>query len=142
MGKSWSKSEPGAIKPTSTTRDFRSRLLAQCSVREWGFLGMFQGTTGDWKPFTADVWSRTYTNWQATRTSLRSSRSPLKFVPKVEMLIERARSLAAKLAASRDSYLTENVEDLQRVSVPGPESNCARLGIYWRANHHARHPSA
>lgn len=119
VGKSWSKSNLG-YQSNVYYEGFQVPPAGAMFSREWGFLGMFQGTTGDWKPFTADdVVSRVHQLAGNPDLSSQLAKSA-EVRPQVEMLIERARSLAAKLPASRDSYLTENVEDLQRVSVPSP----------------------
>jgi len=117
VAKSWSKSNLG-YQANVYYEGFNTPPPGAMFSREWGFLGMFQGTSGTWKPFNADdVISRVQQLAGNPDLSPQSAISN-QIRPQIETLIERARSLAAKLPTSRDPYLTENLEDLQRLSVP------------------------
>lgn len=124
--KSWSKSNLG-YQANVYYEGFRVPPPGAVFSREWGFLGMFQGTTGDWEQFNADdVVSHVRQLAGGPDLSQQFAMSD-EIRPQVEVLIERARSLAAKLPDLRDSYLTDKVEDLQRVSVVSEDQIARKL---------------
>lgn len=117
VARSWSRSNLG-YQANVYYEEFKVPPPGAMFSREWGFQGRFQGTTGDWKPYNIDdVIAR------IERIAGNPDLEPQSTIsdgvrPQVEALIERARSLAAKLPGPSDPYLTENLEELQRVSVP------------------------
>lgn len=117
VARSWSKSNLG-YQANVYYEGFKIPPPGAMFSREWGFLGTFNGTTGDWKPCDVeDVIARV--EGLAGNPDLDSQSTISDDIrPLVEALIERARSLAAKLPGSLDPYLTQSLEELQRVLVP------------------------
>lgn len=117
VGKSWSNSSLG-YQANVYYAGFKTPPAGHMFSREWGFLGMFHGTVGDWKPYDADV-VVAYVKKLAGNPDLGPSRevSDAARGP-VDTLIQRARSAAARVNPPHDDYLTENLEELQRISLP------------------------
>lgn len=117
IGKAWSGSSLGhqanvyyaGYQPPPASSQFS---------REWGFLGQFHGTTGDWTAHTAEevvgeIETRAaHPKLDPARTAADQVREPL------EKLIDRARSAGARLAPPHDDYLKGNLEELQRIVIP------------------------
>ncbi len=87
--------------------------------REWGFSGVFHGTTGEWEVHQPEEVTR-YIESRAGNPDLSVPRAQSDALrSQVEDLIQRARSLAAKIITPpHDDYLRENLEELQRVAMP------------------------
>lgn len=86
--------------------------------REWGFLGMFQGTTGDWQIYQVDQ-VITYIEEKAGHPDLSGPRAQSDAMrPEVDNLIQRARSVAAKIPRPHDDYVKELTEQLQHITLP------------------------
>lgn len=123
VGRSWSKSSLG-YQANVYYEGFQVPPPEHMFSREWGFLGMFHGTVGDWKPHDSDE-VVAYVETVAGNPDLAASRavSNAARVP-VRALIDRARSTAALVKPPHDEYVKENLEELQRVSMP----SVAKLG--------------
>ena len=89
--------------------------------REWGFEGIVLGSRGEWRQHRSeDVVA--YIEARAGSPDLASVQAVSDNVrPAVESLIQRARSVAAKIAQPHDDYVKENLEELQHVSLPSIE---------------------
>jgi predicted nucleotide-binding protein len=86
--------------------------------REWGFLGMFHGTTGEWEICQPDQVTA-FIEKKAGAPDLGKPRAQSDAIrPDVDALIQEARSLAAKIPQPHDAYLKENIEELQHISLP------------------------
>lgn len=117
IGRSWSKSNLG-YQANVYYKDFQVPPPGAMFSREWGFLGMFQGTTGEWEirqvdEVTAEIEER------AGKPDLSGSRKQSDSVrSEVEDLIQRARSVAAKVPTPYDEYVKESIEQLQHIKLP------------------------
>ncbi|MFF4319979.1 TIR domain-containing protein [Streptomyces sp. NPDC001568] len=125
-GKSWSKSNLG-YQANVYYRDFRTPPPGHEFSREWGFLGSFHGTVGDWKTYSADeVEARI--KQSAGSPNLDASREAAEAIRgEVAGLIDRARSISARIQPPHDDYLTENLEALQKISLPTARQIAASL---------------
>ena len=117
VARSWSKSNLG-YQANVYYEEFKAPPPGAMFSREWGFLGMFQGTTGDWTAHNVDDVIERIERLAGNPGLDPQANISDEVRPQIEALIERARSLAAKLPGALDPYLTEAVEELQRVSVP------------------------
>jgi len=117
VGRSWSQSNLG-YQANVYYEDFEVPPPGARFSREWGFEGRFLGTTGNWRPHQAeDVVA--YVERLAGDPDLSGPRGYSNNLrPMVDQLIQRARSLAAKIPLPHDDYLKENIEELQRISMP------------------------
>lgn len=117
VGRAWSQSNLG-YQANVYYKDFQPPPPGAMFSREWGFMGMFHGTTGEWEicqveQVTALIEKR------AGEPDIGKSRARSDTVrPGIKELIEEARSLAAKIPLPHDAYLKENVEELQHISLP------------------------
>lgn len=125
VGRSWSKSNLG-YQANVYYEGFRPPPPGAMFSREWGFLGTFHGTTGDWEVHTAEDVVAHIESLAGHPNLKPQSIISDEVRTLVEALIERARSLAAKLSGAPDPYLAEILEELQRVSVPR-ESRLAQM---------------
>ncbi len=117
VGKAWSKSNLG-YQANVYYRDFQVPPPGAIFSREWGFLGRSQGTTGDWHIYQPEQ-VVAHIERLADNPSLSGPREQSDALrAQVEDLTHRARSLAAKVLLPHDQYLAENIEALQRVSLP------------------------
>lgn len=116
VGRSWSNSNLG-YQANVYYADFERPPPGAVFSREWGFLGQFQGTTGNWRPYDPDQ-VVAHIETLGGNPDLSARREQAEAIrPQVEGLIDRARSLAAKIPLPYDDYLKENIEELQRVSM-------------------------
>jgi predicted nucleotide-binding protein len=117
VGRSWSKSSLG-YQANVYYKGFKSPLPGHMFSREWGFLGTFHGTVGDWEPYDSDD-VVAHVEKLAGNPDLGPSRkvSDAERRP-ADVLIQRARSAAAQVKPPHDDYLRENLEELQRTSLP------------------------
>ena len=117
VGRAWSKSSLG-YQANVYYAGFSTPPPTARFSREWGFQGMFQGTTGDWEPHEIDdVVSRI--NDLAGKPDLTAAKSASNDAQTlVEELIHRAKSSAAKIPAPHDRYLESLLESLNDVSLP------------------------
>jgi hypothetical protein len=117
VGRSWSQSNLGYQANVYYARFATPPASARFS-REWGFLGMFQGTTGDWERHQReDVIA--YIESQAGDPDLATAQAKSDEARAlVEDLIHRARSSAVKIAQPHDTYLTELLESLNDLALP------------------------
>jgi predicted nucleotide-binding protein len=119
VGRAWSRSNLG-YQANVYYSDFGEPPPGAVFSREWGFAGAFTGTRGDWRITQPDdVVSYIEQLADAPDTGLAKAQSDA-LRPAVEELIQRARSLAAKIPPPHDDYLRANIEDLQRVALPDP----------------------
>jgi hypothetical protein len=117
VGKTWSKSSLG-YQANVYYRGFKSPPLGAMFSREWGFEGTFLGSKGDWCPYQADDVT-THIEQLAGEPDLSGPMAQSDAArPDIEELIERARSLAARIPPPHDDYLKKNIEELQRVTMP------------------------
>jgi hypothetical protein len=126
VGRSWSSSSLGYQANVYYT-DFRVPPAGYTFSREWGFLGTFHGTVGDWKPYDADK-VIAHVEKLAGNPDLGRSREVSDAArDPVDTLIQRARSAAARVRPPHDDYLRENLEELQRISLPSVSKLAASL---------------
>ncbi len=117
VSRAWSQSNLG-YQANVYYKDFQVPPPGAMFSREWGFLGRFHGTTGEWEIFQADQ-VVAYIEEKAGDPDLRGPRSQSDVIrPDVDDLIQEARSLAAKIPQPHDDYLKENIEELQHISLP------------------------
>lgn len=115
--RSWSKSNLG-YQANVYYKDFQVPPPGAMFSREWGFHGMFQGTTGEWEirqvdEVTGEIEER------AGKPQLSGSKEQSDLGRSdVEGLIQRARSIAAKMTTPYDEYVKENIEQLQHIKLP------------------------
>ncbi|MGI5151355.1 TIR domain-containing protein [Plantactinospora sp. CA-294935] len=126
VGRSWSKSSLG-YQANVYYADFKAPPAGHMFSREWGFLGMLHGTVGDWKPYDSDE-VVAYIETLAGNPDLGPSRvvSDAARGP-IDALIQQARSAGARIKPPHDEYLRENLEELQRISLPGVGKLAASL---------------
>lgn len=126
VARSWSKSSLG-YQANVYYKAFRVPPPGAMFSREWGFQGRFQGTVGDWQPYEpAQVVA--HVEKLAGNPQLGPSRTASEAVrPAVESMIERARSLAARIPLPYDAYLAENLQELQKVAMPTVDTLAATL---------------
>src|SRR5450755_2375071 len=117
VGRSWSKSSLG-YQANVYYQGFKVPPAGHMFSREWGFLGAFTGTVGDWRPYNSDD-VVAHVEELAGNPDLGSSRKVSDAARRpVDALIQRARSASARIKQPHDDYLKENVEELQRISLP------------------------
>lgn len=128
VGRSWSKSNLG-YQANVYYKGFRTPPPGAMFSREWGFQGVFLGTTGDWHPYSEQE-VIAYIEKVAGAPDLTEVRQTSGSIrPLVEALIERARSTAAKIPPPHDDYLKDNLEELQRVTLPSVQT-LARMQMH------------
>lgn len=117
IGKSWSRSSLG-YQANVYYAGFKVPPAGHVFSREWGFLGRFHGTVGDWEPYNVeDVVA--HVEKLAGNPDLANSRQVSDAMRKpVDALIQRARSAAARVSPPHDEYVKDNLEELQRISLP------------------------
>lgn len=124
--RSWSKSNLG-YQANVYYSGFRTPPPGHMFSREWGFLGTFQGSVGEWHPYEADAVVAHIVDL-AGHPDLTAAKAASDSVrPQVEELIQRARSIAARVPLPHDAYLKENLEALQHVSLPNVGKLAASL---------------
>jgi hypothetical protein len=117
VGRSWSKSSLG-YQANVYYAGYTVPPAGHIFSREWGFLGMFHGTVGDWKSYDSDD-VVAYVEKLAGNPDLGPSNEVSGTVRgPVDALIQRARSASARIKPPHDDYLKENLEELQRISLP------------------------
>lgn len=117
VGRAWSKSNLG-YQANVYYKGFKTPPPGAMFSREWGFLGTFQGTTGDWQPYEAEQVT-SFVEEKAGHPELSKPRDQSDAIrPNVEELLQRARSLAAKIPQPHDDYLKDNIEQLQHLTLP------------------------
>lgn len=117
VGRAWSKSNLG-YQANVYYKNFQPPRAGAMFSREWGFRGMFQGTTGEWEPHEAEE-VIAFVEQRAGHPDLSKPRNQSDAIrPEVEALVQRARSTAAKIPPPHDDYLKENIEELQHISLP------------------------
>lgn len=117
VGRSWSQSNLG-YQANVYYQNYQVPPPGAMFSREWGFQGMFQGTTGDWEILQAEQVT-TYIEEKAGHPDLSAPRAQSDEIrPEVEDLIQRARSVAAKIPAPHDDYVKQHVEQLQHITLP------------------------
>lgn len=115
--RSWSQSNLG-YQANVYYRNYQVPPPGAMFSREWGFQGMFQGTTGDWEVHQAEAVTA-YIEKKAGRPDLSAPRAQSDAIrPEVEDLIQRARSASAKIPAPHDGYVKDHVEQLQHIALP------------------------
>lgn len=117
VGKSWSKSNLG-YQANVYYDGFNPPPPGAMFSREWGFQGEFYGSKGDWRINQAEevISYIEQLGGHPEMSAAKASSDAMRI--DVEELIQRARSLAAKIPAPHDDYLKKNIEDLQRVTLP------------------------
>lgn len=123
VGRSWSGSSLG-YQANVYYKGYQVPPAGARFSREWGFLGQFQGTTGDWEIHNQqDV--ANYIDQLAGEPDLRPAReSAAEVRDQVEDLVQRARSVAARIPGPHDDYLKATLDELQHVSLPSLETLC------------------
>ncbi|GAB1515668.1 TIR domain-containing protein [Actinophytocola sp. KF-1] len=117
VGRSWSNSSLG-YQANVYYSGFKPPPPGHFFSREWGFLGQFHGTVGEWRPYNPDDVTA-YIESLAGDPDLTTSRELSDALRKpVDELIHRARSAAARIKQPLDGYLEEVLDDLQRISLP------------------------
>lgn len=117
VGRSWSQSNLG-YQANVYYRNYQVPPPGAMFSREWGFQGKFQGTTGDWEIHQAEQ-VMAHIEESAGHPDLNGPRAQSDAIrPEVEDLIQRARSVAAKIPAPHDDYVKGHVEQLQHVTLP------------------------
>ncbi|MEV6831217.1 TIR domain-containing protein [Amycolatopsis sp. NPDC051102] len=117
VARAWSNSNLG-YQSNVYYKGFEAPPAGHVFSREWGFLGTFHGSIGEWRPYQeSEVISFIEKkaggpNLEPLQAASATLRSP------VQTLIERAKSVAARVRQPHDSYLTENVEELKSISLP------------------------
>lgn len=129
IGRAWSQSSLG-YQANVYYKDFSTPPAGHMFSREWGFLGMFHGTVGDWERHSADevvalIQSR------AGDIDLRLVRQASEAVRgAAQALIEKARSAAARAPLPYDAYLTERLEGLAHVALPSVRNlQCSLMNV-------------
>ncbi|MGW1186209.1 TIR domain-containing protein [Streptomyces drozdowiczii] len=117
VGKAWSGSSLG-YQANVYYAHFNVPPPGHAFSREWGFHGAFHGTVGAWEVCNSDdVMARI--EELAGHPDLGPSREVSDAIRgAVGDLIERARSVAARVQPPHDSYLNENLDGLQTISLP------------------------
>ena len=117
VGRSWSMSNLG-YQANVYYKDFQAPPPGAMFSREWGFHGMFQGTTGEWEIHQVEQVTA-YIEEKAGKPHLSEPRQQSEAIrADVDALIQQARSLAAKIPTPQDDYLKENIEELQHITLP------------------------
>lgn len=117
VGRAWSKSNLGH-QANVYYKNFQVPPRGAMFSREWGFLGRFQGTTGDWEIYQVEQVTA-YIEEKAGNPDLSRPRAQSNAIrADVDALIQQARSLAAKIPPPHDDYLKENIEELQHITLP------------------------
>lgn len=117
IGRSWSKSNLG-YQANVYYENYEVPPPGAIFSREWGFLGMYHGTVGDWEIRQIDE-VKAEIEKRADNPDLSEAKEQSDGVrPAVEKLIQRARSVAAKIPTPHDDYLKENIERLQHLKLP------------------------
>lgn len=119
VGRAWSKSNLG-YQANVYFQGFQQTPPGAFFSREWGFSGTFNGSVGAWVPFDfEDVVA--YVKEQAGDPDLAPSQAASEGVKqKVDALIHRARSAAARIRPPHDAYLAQlltNLEGIRLVEV-------------------------
>lgn len=125
IGRSWSKSNLG-YQANVYYQGFEAPPNGAMFSREWGLLGMFQGTTGEWEIHQVDEVVAKIEERAGNPDLNRLREQSDATGSEVEELIQRARSVAAKVPIPCDDYVKENVEELQHIILPDADS-LARL---------------
>jgi predicted nucleotide-binding protein len=126
VGRSWSKSSLG-YQANVYYRDFNVPPPGHIFSREWGFLGMFHGTVGDWNPYDPEV-VEAHVERLAGNPDLAPSRDVSAAAREpLDALIQGARSVAAQVKTPHDQYLKENMEALHKISLPRMDKIAASL---------------
>lgn len=118
IGRSWSKSNVG-YQANVYYENYEVPPPGAMFSREWGFLGgVYHGTDGDWEIRQVDE-VKAEIEERAGKPDLSESKDQSDGVrPEVEDLIQRARSVAAKVPTPHDDYVKENIERLQHLKLP------------------------
>jgi predicted nucleotide-binding protein len=117
VGRSWSKSNLG-YQANAYYKNFQVPPPGAMFSREWGFLGMFHGTTGEWEVHQVDQVAA-YIEEKAGKPDLSGLREQSNAIrADVEALVQQARSVAAKIPTPYDHYVKENIEELQHILLP------------------------
>jgi predicted nucleotide-binding protein len=117
IGKAWSQSSLG-YQANVYYKDFLVPPAGHIFSREWGFLGMFHGTVGEWERHSPDevvalVHSRAGdVDLEPVRHASEAVRAA------AQELIEKARSAGARIPLPYDAYLTERLEGLAHIALP------------------------
>jgi predicted nucleotide-binding protein len=123
VGRAWSGSNLG-YQANVYYKNFQVPPPGAAFSREWGFIGMLQGTTGEWESFTVEQVTARIEK-EAGNPDLSGPRAQSDAVRAgVDGLIQQARSLAAKIPQPHDDYLKENIEELSHISPPSIELLC------------------
>lgn len=116
IGRSWSKSNLG-YQANVYYENYEVPPAGAIFSREWGFDGLYHGTTGDWEIRRVDE-VKAEIEERAGKPDLSVSKEQSDGLrPEVEKLIQRARSVAAKLPRPYDDYVKENVERLDHLKL-------------------------
>ncbi len=117
VGRAWSQSNLGYQANVYYANYAVPPATARFS-REWGFHGMFQGTTGDWEVHQHDdvVAKIKAVAGEPDLTTAEAASEEARSL--VENLIHRARSGAAKLPPPHDTYLGSLLESLDDLAMP------------------------
>lgn len=116
IGRSWSKSNLG-YQANVYYKNYEVPPAGAMFSREWGFLGMYHGTSGDWETHQVDE-VKAEVEQRAGNPDLSESKCQSDGVrSEVENLIQRARSVAAKVPTPHDDYVKENIDRLQHLKL-------------------------
>ena len=117
VGRSWSQSNLG-YQANVYYQNYQVPPAGAMFSREWGFQGVFQGTTGAWEIHQIEQVTA-YIEEKAGDPDLSAPRAQSDAIrPEVEDLIQRARSVAAKIPGPHDDYVKEHLEQLQHITLP------------------------
>ncbi|MGW6715136.1 TIR domain-containing protein [Streptomyces globisporus] len=120
VGEAWSRSSLG-YQANVYYENFEAPPPGHTFSREWGFLGTFHGTIGNWEICNSvDVVAHIeelagHPDLVASREVSDATRGTVK------KLIERARSAAARVQPPHDSFIAENLENLGMTSLPSAQ---------------------
>ncbi|MFD6697457.1 TIR domain-containing protein, partial [Micromonospora aurantiaca (nom. illeg.)] len=125
IGRSWSKSNLG-YQANVYYENYEVPPAGAIFSREWGFLGgVYHGTDGNWEIRQVDE-VKAEIEERAGKPDLSGPKEQSEGVrPQVEELIQRARSVAAKVPTPHDDYVKPNIEQLQHIKLAS-ESLLAR----------------
>lgn len=123
VGRAWSGSNLG-YQANVYYDGFEAPPPGAIFSREWGFLGTFHGTTGDWKTFSAEQVNERIED-EAGRPDLSEARAQSEaLAADVEKAVQQARSMAAKIPKPYDDFVKENVDQLSHLSIPSISQLC------------------
>ena len=117
VGRAWSQSNLGYQANVYYARYAVPPAGARFS-REWGFLGMFQGTSGEWEVHQREDVISHIEHVAGNPDLAPAQQASDEARALVEELIHRARSNAAKILPPHDTYLGSLLESLDDLSLP------------------------